>query len=92
VALPLSLLAQAGVLHPSSPLPLLPTTTTAATTTAATIPIFEAINSTYAADTIQIKKLDADGNTLGITKINEDSDITIDTEIFLFESRFLKCN
>jgi hypothetical protein len=43
-------------------------------------------DGTYAADTIQIKKLDADGNTLGITKINEASDITIDTEKSVFTS------
>ena len=40
----------------------------------------------YAADTIQIKKLDATGNSLGITKINEASDITIDTEKSVFTS------
>ncbi len=40
----------------------------------------------YTVDTIQIKKLDADGNTLGITKINEASDITIDTEKSVFTS------
>ena len=43
-------------------------------------------DGTYAADTIQIQKLDADGNTLGITKINEASDITIDTEKSVFTS------
>ncbi len=40
----------------------------------------------YVADTIQIEKLDAAGNTLGITKVNEASDITIDTEKSVFTS------
>ena len=40
----------------------------------------------YAADSIQIKKLDATGNSLSITKINEASDITIDTEKSVFTS------
>jgi hypothetical protein len=72
-------------------LPLL-ATTTAATTTAATTPIFEVTTSrklclcTYAANVIQIRKLDAAGVTLGVTKINETSDIVIDTTKSMFIS------
>jgi hypothetical protein len=40
----------------------------------------------YVADTIQIEKLDAAGNTLGITKVNELSSITIDTMKSVFTS------
>jgi hypothetical protein len=40
----------------------------------------------YVADAIQIKKLDAAGNTLGITKVNELSSITIDTMKSVFTS------
>jgi hypothetical protein len=42
--------------------------------------------SPYVADTIQIEKLDAAGNTLGITKVNELSSITIDTMKSVFTS------
>ncbi|SHE22239.1 Flagellar hook-length control protein FliK [Bathymodiolus brooksi thiotrophic gill symbiont] len=40
----------------------------------------------YVADTIQIEKLDAAGNTLSITKVNELSSITIDTMKSVFTS------
>jgi hypothetical protein len=40
----------------------------------------------YVADAIQIKKLDAAGNTLSITKVNELSPITIDTMKSVFTS------
>jgi hypothetical protein len=41
-------------------------------------------DGTYATDTIQIEKLDAADNPLGITKVNEASDIIIDTEKSVF--------
>jgi hypothetical protein len=40
----------------------------------------------YVADTIQIEKLDAADNPLGITKVNEASDIIIATEKSVFTS------
>jgi hypothetical protein len=40
----------------------------------------------YGKGAIQIKKLDATGNLLGVTKINETSDIIIDTEKSVFTS------
>jgi hypothetical protein len=43
-------------------------------------------DGTYATDTIQIEKLDAADNPLGITKVNETSDIIIDTEKSVFTS------
>ena len=43
-------------------------------------------DGTYATDTIQIEKLDAADNPLGITKVNEASDIIIDTEKSVFTS------
>jgi phage gp45-like len=43
-------------------------------------------DGTYAVNTIQIEKFDAAGNLLGVTKINETSDIIIDTEISVFSS------
>jgi hypothetical protein len=52
-------------------------------------------DGTYAVNTIQIEKFDAAGNLLGVTKINETSDIIIDTEKSVFTSvsiMFLKNN
>ncbi len=43
-------------------------------------------DGTYAVNTIQIEKFDAAGNLLGVTKINETSDIIIDTEKSVFTS------
>ncbi|CAC9967407.1 hypothetical protein [uncultured Gammaproteobacteria bacterium] len=43
-------------------------------------------DGTYVADTIQIKKFDVAGNLLDIAKINETSDIIIDTEKSVFTS------
>ena len=43
-------------------------------------------SGTYAADVIQIEKIDAAGNSLGITKINETSPIVIDTTKSAFTS------
>ena len=43
-------------------------------------------SGTYAANVIQIRKLDAAGVTLGVTKINETSDIVIDTTKSMFIS------
>jgi hypothetical protein len=42
-------------------------------------------DGTYVADTIQIKKFDVAGNLLDIAKINETSDIIIDTEKSVFK-------
>jgi hypothetical protein len=43
-------------------------------------------SGTYDANVIQIRKLDAAGVTLGVTKINETSDIVIDTTKSMFIS------
>jgi hypothetical protein len=57
-----------------------------ATFKSSTVGSFTLDDGTYVAGAIQIKKLDAAGNLLGVTKINETSDIIIDTEKSVFTS------
>jgi hypothetical protein len=57
-----------------------------ATFKSSTVGSFTLDDGTYVAGAIQIKKLDATGNLLGVTKINENSDIIIDTEKSVFTS------
>ena len=57
-----------------------------ATFKSSTVGSFTLDDGTYVAGAIQIKKLDATGNLLGVTKINETSDIIIDTEKSVFTS------